>query len=276
MQATSDIFLGWLHVDSGLDEKSRDFYGRQLKDWKGSAEIEQMVPKGMATYGRLCGWTLARAHARSGDRVAIAAYLGNGDSFDRAILEFSEAYADQNERDYKALTDAVEIRPARGPGRPLSAGDRFVQDGGGARSYAAGMDIQFIASLAVITPDPGKSRELFIDALGLPLQASPGSEYFHSERIEGSKHFAIWPLAEAAQACFGSPEWPEDRTIPQMSLEFEVRDADAVQSAAEELRQLGFTLLHEVRQEPWGQTVARLQSQEGSIIGISFAPSLHD
>ena len=108
MQATSDIFLGWLHVDSGLDEKSRDFYGRQLKDWKGSAEIEQMVPKGMATYGRLCGWTLARAHARSGDRVAIAAYLGNGDSFDRAILEFSEAYADQNERDYKALTDAVK------------------------------------------------------------------------------------------------------------------------------------------------------------------------
>ena len=68
MQATSDIFLGWLHVDAGLDGKPRDFYGRQLKDWKGSAEIEQMVPKGMATYGKLCGWTLARAHARSGDR----------------------------------------------------------------------------------------------------------------------------------------------------------------------------------------------------------------
>ena len=73
MQATSDIFLGWLHVDSGLDGKPRDFYGRQLKDWKGSAEIEQMVPKAMATYGKLCGWTLARAHARSGDRIAIAA-----------------------------------------------------------------------------------------------------------------------------------------------------------------------------------------------------------
>ncbi len=78
MQATSDIFLGWVHVDAGLDGQSRDFYGRQLKDWKGSAEIEQMVPKGMATYGRLCGWTLARAHARSGDRIAIAAYLGKG------------------------------------------------------------------------------------------------------------------------------------------------------------------------------------------------------
>ena len=107
MQASSDIFLGWLHVDTGLDGKPRDFYARQLKDWKGSAEIEQMVPKAMATYGTLCGWTLARAHARSGDRIAIAAYLGNGDSFDRAIVEFSKAYADQNERDYQALTEAV-------------------------------------------------------------------------------------------------------------------------------------------------------------------------
>ena len=107
MQATSDIFLGWLHVESGLDEKSRDFYGRQLKDWKGSAEIEQMVPKGMATYGGWCGWTLARAHARSGDRIAIASYLGNSDRFDRAILEFSKAYAEQNERDYNSLAHAV-------------------------------------------------------------------------------------------------------------------------------------------------------------------------
>jgi uncharacterized protein (DUF2252 family) len=108
MQATSDIFLGWLHVDAGLDGKPRDFYVRQLKDWKGSAEIEQMSPKAMATYGQLCGWTLARAHARSGDRIAIAAYLGNGDSFDRALLEFSRAYADQNDRDYQQLAAAVK------------------------------------------------------------------------------------------------------------------------------------------------------------------------
>jgi uncharacterized protein (DUF2252 family) len=107
MQASSDIFLGWLHVDEGMDGRPRDFYGRQLKDWKGSAEIEQMVPDGMAVYGRLCGWTLARAHARSGDRVAIAAYLGGGDAFDKAILEFSKAYADQNERDYQQLEEAV-------------------------------------------------------------------------------------------------------------------------------------------------------------------------
>ena len=108
MQASSDIFLGWVHVEEGEGGLPRDFYGRQLKDWKGSAEIERMVPKGMAQYGKLCGWTLARAHARSGDRIAIAAYLGNGPSFDRAIVEFSHAYAEQNERDYKALTKAVE------------------------------------------------------------------------------------------------------------------------------------------------------------------------
>ena len=108
MQASSDIFLGWLHVESGVDGQERDFYGRQLKDWKGSAEIEQLVPAGMAAYGKLCGWTLARAHARSGDRIAIAAYLGKGNSFDRAIVEFSHAYAEQNERDYQALEAAVE------------------------------------------------------------------------------------------------------------------------------------------------------------------------
>jgi hypothetical protein len=108
MQAASDIFLGWIHIKAGLDGNERDFYGRQLKDWKGSAEIEQMVPEGMAAYGRLCGWTLARAHARSGDRIGIASYLGGGNAFDRAILEFSRAYAEQNERDYNALVAAVK------------------------------------------------------------------------------------------------------------------------------------------------------------------------
>jgi catechol 2,3-dioxygenase-like lactoylglutathione lyase family enzyme len=138
------------------------------------------------------------------------------------------------------------------------------------------MDIQFISTLAAIAPDPQVSRELYIDTLGLPLEAGPGSDYFHSDQIEGSKHFAIWPLSEAAQACFGTPDWPVDRPVPQMSLEFEVRDADAVPAAAEELRQRGFELLHNGREEPWGQTVARLQSPEGSIIGISYIPSMHD
>lgn len=154
--------------------------------------------------------------------------------------------------------------------------DRFFQASAAARLYRKGVDIQLIASIAVVTPDPRKSRELFIDALGLPLEAGPGSDYFHSERIEGSKHFGVWPLSHAAQACFGTPDWPADRPVPQMSVEFEVHDADAVGSAAEELRRRGFALLHDRREEPWGQTVARLQSLEGSIIGISFAPSLHD
>jgi uncharacterized protein (DUF2252 family) len=107
MQASSDIFLGWIRVESPFDGIKRDFYGRQLKDWKGSAEVDQMIPAGMEVYGRLCGWTLARAHARSGDRIALAAYLGSSNAFDRAILEFSHAYAEQNERDYGQLVDAV-------------------------------------------------------------------------------------------------------------------------------------------------------------------------
>jgi uncharacterized protein (DUF2252 family) len=107
MQASSDIFLGWLHAPPSGDEPPRDFYARQLRDWKGSAEIEQMTAKGMSAYGRLCGWTLARAHARSGDRVAIASYLGGGTHFDRAIVGFAHAYAEQNQRDYRALAAAA-------------------------------------------------------------------------------------------------------------------------------------------------------------------------
>jgi uncharacterized protein (DUF2252 family) len=108
MQASSDIFLGWQHVDVGLDGRPRDFYVRQLRDWKGSVEIEQMVPQGLVLYARLCGWTLARAHARAGDRIAIASYLGTGDVFDRALVDFAEAYADQNEKDHAELVRAVD------------------------------------------------------------------------------------------------------------------------------------------------------------------------
>jgi uncharacterized protein (DUF2252 family) len=107
MQASSDIFLGWNRV-IGADGVRRDFYARQLKDWKGSFETDGAQPNGATQYGRACGWTLARAHARSGDRIAIAAYLGSSDVFDRAIGEFAEAYADQNERDHAALADAAE------------------------------------------------------------------------------------------------------------------------------------------------------------------------
>ena len=108
MQASSDIFLGWHRIAAGLDGKQRDFYVRQLRDWKFSVDIDAMVPSGMRMYGELCGWTLARAHARSGDRIAIAAYLGGSDVFDQAITEFADAYAEQNERDHDAVVDAVK------------------------------------------------------------------------------------------------------------------------------------------------------------------------
>lgn len=107
MQAASDIFLGWLRTE-GLDGTQRDFYVRQLWDWKFSAVVEQMAPSTMEIYGQACGWTLARAHARSGDRIAIASYLGSGPQFETAISEFAEAYADQSERDHGTLAAAVD------------------------------------------------------------------------------------------------------------------------------------------------------------------------
>jgi hypothetical protein len=107
MQAESDIFLGWTRV-SDPQGVSRDFYVRQLRDWKFSVPVERMLPVGMIAYGRLCGSTLARAHARSGDRIAIGAYLGGTDTFDRAIADFAEVYADQNELDYAAFQEAVK------------------------------------------------------------------------------------------------------------------------------------------------------------------------
>ena len=108
MQAASDVLLGWIHV-TGLDGAERDFFIRQLWDSKGSALVDVMEPKTMEVYARLCGQTLARAHARSGDSVAISSYLGTSDTFDRALATFAEAYADQNERDYRALKAAAEV-----------------------------------------------------------------------------------------------------------------------------------------------------------------------
>jgi catechol 2,3-dioxygenase-like lactoylglutathione lyase family enzyme len=138
------------------------------------------------------------------------------------------------------------------------------------------MEILFITSFAVVAPDPTTSRRLYVEALGLPLSAGGDGEYWHSEKIGGSKHFGVWPLSQAAEACFGAPSWPAELTIPQASVEFEVKDADAVTAAGEELEDAGFELLHPARQEPWGQTVVRLLSSEGLIVGISYAPSLHE
>ena len=122
MQATSDIFLGWQRTRPGWTTAgAHDFYVRQLRDWKFSLDIGAMVPRGLRLYGEVCGYTLARAHARSGDEIAIASYLGNSVAFDNAIAEFAAAYADQNERDFKAFTEAIASGRAGRRARRLAA-----------------------------------------------------------------------------------------------------------------------------------------------------------
>lgn len=137
------------------------------------------------------------------------------------------------------------------------------------------MEVLFIASFAVISPDPVASRALYVTSLGLPLQHAEDDDYWHSEQIGGAKHFGVWPLEQAAQACFGTPIWPSAHPVPQASVEFELADADAVAAGAAELEAGGHVMLHGARLEPWGQTVARLLSPEGLVVGLSYAPSLH-
>ena len=137
------------------------------------------------------------------------------------------------------------------------------------------MQIEFMTSVAVITADPPKSRRLYMDGLRLPLKQLDG-EYFASEEIDGCKHFGVWPLAQAAQACFGTPSWPDDIDVPQASVEFEMSDADAVAAGIEDFGSQGHHVLHGARQEPWGQIVARLLSPEGAIVGLSYMPSFHE
>jgi uncharacterized protein (DUF2252 family) len=108
MQAASDIFLGWVRVAHGVDGRQHDYYVRQLRDWKFSANIGGMPPSWLRQYASACGWTLARAHARTGDRFAIAAYLGSSDLFDQAVADFAASYADQNERDHARLVEAIK------------------------------------------------------------------------------------------------------------------------------------------------------------------------
>ncbi len=115
------------------------------------------------------------------------------------------------------------------------------------------MNIEFLSTVAVIAPDPPASRKLYVDALGLALE-SHGGDYHHSEQIDGCKSFGIWPLSQAAEACFGADQWPAGRPVPQVSIEFD--DAAAVAPAATELEQAGYELLHGPREDPWGQTVA--------------------
>ncbi len=137
------------------------------------------------------------------------------------------------------------------------------------------MKIEFVASVAVITPDLPQSRRLYVDTLGLPLTSQSGDGYLHSEEIPGTRHFGVWPLSQAAEACFGNEQWPAHLAVPQASVEFDVADVAAVNAAPDELVAAGYELLHPVREEPWGQTLVRLLSPEGVIVGISYTPSMH-
>jgi catechol 2,3-dioxygenase-like lactoylglutathione lyase family enzyme len=114
------------------------------------------------------------------------------------------------------------------------------------------VNIEFLSTVAVIAPDPPRSRKLYVDALGLPLDGDAG-DYQHSEEIVGCKSFGIWPLSQAAEACFGTREWPPGRPVPQVSIEFDVGGAAAVIPAVQELEQAGFALVHPPRTEPWGR-----------------------
>lgn len=132
------------------------------------------------------------------------------------------------------------------------------------------MDVLFVAGFAPIVDDTEASKKLYVDALGLPLE---GEEYVHTEKLEGVKHFGLWPLSMAAQSCFGSDTWPDDVPRPQATVEFEVADVEA---AAAELESKGYTLVHGKKVEPWKQEIARLMSPEGLLVGVSWTPWHHE
>ena len=130
------------------------------------------------------------------------------------------------------------------------------------------MDILFVAGFSPIVADPVAATAFYKDALGLPLETVQG-DYIAVDGFEGTKHLGVWPLADAAESCFGVREWPDDVPVPQATIEFEVAD---VAAAADELEQAGHTLVHGARTEPWGQEIARLLGPEGLLVGLCFTP----
>lgn len=145
---------------------------------------------------------------------------------------------------------------------------------GGARSNGR-MDIAFIAGFGPIGTVDAASHDFWAGALGIPFQEN-APRYFHTEEVAGAKAFAIWPLDQAAEATFGTTEWPADRPVPQAWIEFDVASPEAVAPAVEELRAKGLEILVEAHEEPWGQTTSRLMSPEGLLVGVSYTPWMHD
>lgn len=136
------------------------------------------------------------------------------------------------------------------------------------------MKIESIAGFAVITKDTKASTTLYLDTMNLPLKAK--DDYLSMDRFEGCNHFGVWPLTLAAQSCFGNDSWPKDIPEPQATIEYELSDLESVQAAVEEMKQNGQQFVHEARVEPWGQTIARFVSPEGLLVGLSYAPWLHE
>ena len=134
------------------------------------------------------------------------------------------------------------------------------------------MEVQFLTSVAAIVRDGEASRSFYAEALGLRFEGKEG-DYMFTHELEGAKHFGLWPLSEAAKACFDSTEWPAEVPVPQASLEFEVPD---VADAAAELTAKGYRLIHGTRTEPWGQMTARLLSPEGLLVAVCFTPAFHE
>jgi catechol 2,3-dioxygenase-like lactoylglutathione lyase family enzyme len=132
------------------------------------------------------------------------------------------------------------------------------------------LKVLFVAGFGPLVKEPAKSKQFYVDTLGLPLEPMPHDDsYYHGENLPGVKHFALWPLTAAAQSCFGTDEWSKEVPEPHSWLEFDVED---VASATQVLKERGFKLLVEAREEPWGQTVTRMLSPEGILIGITFTP----
>lgn len=136
------------------------------------------------------------------------------------------------------------------------------------------MNILSIAGFAVITNDPGASSTLYEKALGLQMKRQ--GDYLSIDRFPGCRHFGVWPLAMAAQSCFGQDTWPANVPVPTSTIEFELQDVAAVEAAVAEMKQQGVAFVHEARLEPWGQTLARFLSPENVLVGLSYAPWLHE
>jgi catechol 2,3-dioxygenase-like lactoylglutathione lyase family enzyme len=193
---------------------------------------------------------------------AVGARPGGG----RRGLRRPGAHDPRAARDRRRDSRAA-ARSAADPRRDV----RILQDGGWRRLYAVGMKILFVASFSPIVADPAAAKALYANALGISFEGVAG-DYMYTEKLGGVKHFGVWPLVEAAEACFGTKEWPAKHRVPQASVEFEVED---VAAAAAELVAAGHTLIHPARTEPWGQSIARVLSADGLIVGVCWTPSMH-